>query len=183
MIVWLLALLLLCLDLLLIWWMYKSGKSMRRFALLPVFVVFILPFFNQPPILDSVLLQAIGIALATIGCGVMASGGYEFHKRGIISALSAKESSKKGSEVRHELVTSGIYGVFRHPQYVGLLLFLVGYYLAFNAVYALSFAPLLVVWFLVVAFVEEKYDLELLFGEAYKKYKDKVGMFFPKISR
>ena len=36
---------------------------------------------------------------------------------------------------------------------------------------------------IVQAFIEEKYILEKEFGDEYREYKKKVGMFFPKIGR
>jgi protein-S-isoprenylcysteine O-methyltransferase Ste14 len=182
-VIWIFIVLVLCLDVPLVWWMYKSRKKMRRFTLAPIFLVFAIPFFNQPKIPDSVLLETVGTTLATLGFVVMMMGGYEFYRRGIIPALSKKESSKiEPEEVSHELVTTGIYKMSRHPQYVGLLTFFIGYFLVLNAFYSLCLTPLILAWFVVIAYVEERYDLEVIFGDEYRKYKKKVGMFFPKFS-
>jgi protein-S-isoprenylcysteine O-methyltransferase Ste14 len=133
-------------------------------------------------ILDDFILQRVGTALALIGFALMMLGGYEFYKRGIISALFKKESAQaRPEEVAHELVTAGVYRVFRHPQYVGLFTFFVGYFLVVNALYSICLTPLLLAWFLVVAYVEERYDLVVMFGDEYRKYKKRVGMFFPKL--
>ena len=156
---------------------------MRRFTIAPIFLVFIIPFFNQPKIPDNVLLKTTGAILATLGFAIMMMGGYEFYRRGIIRALSKKESSKiKPEEVSHELMTTGIYKVFRHPQYVGLFTFFIGYFLTLNAFYSLCLTPLLLVWFMVIAYIEERYKLEDTFGDEYRRYKKKVGMFLPKFS-
>ncbi len=182
-VIWIIIIFVLCLDVPLVWWMYKSKRRIRRFTLAPIFLVFVIPFFNQTKILDGFLLQTVGMMLAVIGFAIMMMGGYEFFRRGIIPALSKKESSKVGpEEVAHELVTTGVYRVFRHPQYVGLFTFFVGYFLVLNALYSLCLTPLMFVWFLVVAYVEERYDLEVMFGDEYRKYKKRVGMFFPKFS-
>ena len=154
---------------------------MRRFILAPIFLVFVIPFFNQPTIPDSVLLETVGTTLVILGVAIMLMGGYEFYRRGIIPALSKKESSKiKPEEVSHELVTTGIYKVSRHPQYLGLFTFFIGYFLVLNAFYSLCLTPLILVWFVVIAYVEERWDMEIMFGDEYRKYKKKVGMFFPK---
>jgi len=180
---WVLIVLVLCLDIYLVWWMYKSKRKMRRFALAPIFFVFIIPFFNQPKISDSFLLKTVGIMFAALGFVIMTLGGYEFYRRGIIPALSKKESSRhKPEEITHELVTTGIYRLFRHPQYVGLFTFLFGYFLLLSALYALCLTPLILTWFAAIAYFEERYDLEVMFGDEYRKYKKKAGMFFPKIS-
>lgn len=180
---WALIVLVLCTDIPLVWWMYKSRRKMRRFTLIPIFLVFVIPFFNQPKISDGFLLKTVGILFATLGFVIMTLGGYEFYRRGIISALSKKESSKyKPEDITHELVTTGIYRVFRHPQYVGLLTFLIGYFLLLSALYALYLIPLILTWFAAIAYFEERYDLEVMFGDEYQKYKKKAGMFFPRIS-
>ena len=182
-VIWIITVLVLCLDLPLVWWMYKSERKMRRFTLAPLFLVFVIPFFDQPKIPDNFLLKIVGTTLAVLGFAIMAMGGYEFLRKGIIPALSKKESATvRLEEVSHELVTTGIYRVFRHPQYVGLFTFFVGYFLLLDAFYSLCLAPLILIWFLVVAYVEERYDLEVMFGDEYRKYKEKVGMFFPRFS-
>ena len=180
---WALIVLVLCSDIPIVWWMYKSRRKMRRFTLIPIFLVFVIPFFNQPKIADCVLLKTVGIICASLGFVIMILGGYEFYRRGIIPALSKKESSKyKPEEITHELVTTGIYRVFRHPQYVGLFTFLIGYFLLFSALYALFLIPFILTWFAAIAYFEERYDLEVMFGDEYRKYKKKTGMFFPKFS-
>ena len=180
---WALTVLVICSDIPLVWWMYKSRRKMRRFTLVPVFLVFSFPFFNQPKIPDIILFKIIGILLATLGFAIMTLGGYEFYRRGIIPALSKKESSRnKPEEITHELVTTGIYRVFRHPQYVGLFTFLVGYFLLLSALFALYLTPLILTWFAAIAYIEERYDLEVMFRDEYQKYKKKVGMFFPRFS-
>ena len=179
--IWIFTILVLCLDLPLVWRMYKSRRKMRRFTLAPIFLVFVIPFFNQPRIPDSILLETVGMTLATLGFAIMMMGGYEFYKRGIIPALSKKETAKiKAEKVSHELVTTGIYKVSRHPQYLGLFTFFIGYLLVFNAFYSLCLTPLILAWFVVIAYVEERWDLEVMYGDEYRKYKKKVGMFFPK---
>ena len=113
---------------------------------------------------------------------IMLLGGFEFYKRGIIPALSKKETNKiKSDQATHILVATGIYKFIRHPQYVGLFIFFIGYSMLFNALFSVLFSPVILTWFGFVAYIEERYDLELMFGEEYKKYKKRVGMFFPKI--
>ena len=180
--VWVLTIVILCFDIPLVWWMYKTRRKKRRFSLAPIFLAFAIPFFNQPEISESVHLKTVGIVLATLGFIIMTLGGYEFYRRGIIPALSKKESSYKPEEITHELVTTGIYRVFRHPQYVGLFAFFVGYFLLLSALFALCLTSLILGWFAAIAHFEEKYDLEVMFGDEYRKYKKKAGMFFPKIN-
>ena len=161
--------------------MFKSKKKMRRFTLLPIFLIFVIPFLNQPKIPDDILLDSTGVILIALGFFIIIMGGYEFYKRGVIPALSKKETSEiETTEHIHELVTTGIYRIFRHPQYVGLFILFNGYFLVLKAFFALCFSPLILAWFGIIAYIEEIYDLELIFGTKYRKYKKRVGMFFPK---
>lgn len=163
--------------------MFKSKKKMRRFSLIPIFIIFIIPIINQPKIIESNFLFLAGAILVSFGFLIMTMGGYEFYKRGIISALSKKETQEiKTNKPSHKLVTTGIYGVIRHPQYVGLFTFFIGYSLLFNALYSFCISPFILMWFAVIAYIEENYDLELIFGEEYRVYKMKVGMFFPRLN-
>ena len=83
-----------CLDLPFVYCMFKSKKKMRRFSLIPIFLIFIIPIINQPKIIESNFLFLAGVILALFGFLIMVMGGYEFHKRGIISALSKKETQE-----------------------------------------------------------------------------------------
>ena len=181
-IIWILVVLVFYLDLPFVWWMFKSRITMRRFGLIPIFIIFILPFIEQPKIVDSEFLDLSGVIFMIFGFSIMLLGGFEFYKRGIIPALSKKETDKiKSDQATHILVATGIYKFIRHPQYVGLSVFFIGYSMLFNAFFSVLFSPVILTWFGFVAYIEERYDLEWIFGEEYKKYKKRVGMFFPKI--
>jgi len=39
-VIWIFVILVFCLDLLFVWWMFKSKKKMRRFSLIPIFLIF-----------------------------------------------------------------------------------------------------------------------------------------------
>jgi protein-S-isoprenylcysteine O-methyltransferase Ste14 len=82
-------------------------------------------------------------------------GAYEFFKRGIIPALTKKEMKNIDSnQADHKLVTTGIYRFIRHPQYIGLFTFSLGYFLFFNAFFSLCISPMILVWFETVANIE-----------------------------
>jgi len=166
--------------------MYKSNKwrRVRRYSTAPMIFMFITPFIDQPTIFKNIFGQLSGIIILLLGLTIWILGSNEFRKRGIIRALIRKESSRFHPEqVSHLLVTTGAYRISRHPQYVGHIIFLIGYAVLFNALYSLYLTPLILIVYLVLAIVEEKYDLELIFGDEYKDYKKEVGLFFPKIRR
>lgn len=184
--IWIFLVVLFCFNMLLIWIMYKSKKwrKVRRYGTAPMLFMFITPFIDQPAIFENILGQLSGIIILLLGLTIWTLSSNEFRKRGIIRALIRKESSRFHPEqVSHLLVTTGVYRIFRHPQYVGQIIILIGYAVLFNALYSLYLTPLILSVFLVLAIVEEKYDLELIFGDEYKEYKKEVGLFLPKIRR
>jgi len=86
--------------------------------------------------------------------------------------------SKDRTEAR--LVTEGIYHVIRHPQYTGFLLLTLG------MLFEWATLPLLIMWPILVALYyrlarREEADMEAEFGEAYRTYRSRTGMFLPKL--
>ena len=80
----------------------------------------------------------------------------------------------------HELVTSGPYGIVRHPIYTGLLLGAVGLAIARG-----EWRSILGVVIMALAFwrklrIEERWMLEQ-FGEAYRSYRQRVAALIPRV--
>lgn len=95
--------------------MFKSEKwrKVRRFSLTPILLIFITPFVDQPNIFGNALWQLSGTVFLLLGFAIMALGGNEFRKLGIISALARKESPKfQPEQILHKLVTTGVYKIF-----------------------------------------------------------------------
>jgi len=90
---------------------------------------------------------------------------------------------------RPELVTRGVYGVIRHPIYLGIWLFMAGgtisvlgrVSLGVHVVAALALVYIGV--FLGVAAVRETQFLASFFGEDFERYRRRVGVVLPTISR
>ncbi len=78
-----------------------------------------------------------------------------------------------------ELVTEGIYHYIRHPQYTGFFLITLGMMFDWLTLPMLILWPLLMLLYYRLARKEES-DLEREFGDAYRQYKARTGMFFPK---
>ena len=68
---------------------------------------------------------------------------------------------------------TGIYGIVRHPICLGNILMPLGLALAFRAVYALLYAPVMIIFFTLTTFIEEN-SLAEEYGEEYLVYKRKV---------
>jgi len=92
-----------------------------------------------------------------------------------------KQTTLKVAETHRteEVVTSGVYSIVRHPQYLGGLLAHVGISFLLSAWLSLLFTPLVVVLLYVVSRKEEE-ELIKEFGKEYEDYKKKVSMFMPR---
>src|SRR5581483_8331936 len=78
----------------------------------------------------------------------------------------------------HALVTHGIYGVIRHPSYLGLLINMLGWALAFRSGLGLVLASLMVPPLLVRIRAEERL-LRSEFGAAYDAYRSRTARLIP----
>jgi protein-S-isoprenylcysteine O-methyltransferase Ste14 len=80
----------------------------------------------------------------------------------------------------HTLVTSGIYGVIRHPSYLGLLINSLGWALAFRSGVGLLLTALIIPPLLARIHAEEKL-LHTQFGAEYKAYCARTARLIPGI--
>jgi protein-S-isoprenylcysteine O-methyltransferase Ste14 len=83
---------------------------------------------------------------------------------------------------KNQLVTTGIYGHIRHPQYLGFLLITFGMNVLWVTFSTLILWPVLAFLYYRLAQEEDKQMTEK-FGEEFLKYKNNVPMFIPKIER
>ncbi len=77
------------------------------------------------------------------------------------------------------LVTTGIYGLVRHPQYLGIILLTLGLLIQWPTIPTLLMWPILALLYYRLAIREEKM-LEERFGDEYRRYRRRVPMFLPK---
>lgn len=87
---------------------------------------------------------------------------------------------KKIHSAKGNLVTDGIYGLVRHPQYAGLFLISIGLMIQWPTLTTLLLWPIMFISYYRLALREEKRMIEL-FGEKYLNYKKRVPAFFPRI--
>lgn len=78
------------------------------------------------------------------------------------------------------LVTDGIYGYIRHPQYAGLFIITIGLLIQWPTIITAAMWPVLIFAYYRLAKREEG-EMEKEFGDAYKKYKEEVPMFIPRL--
>jgi len=81
-----------------------------------------------------------------------------------------------------KLVTTGLYAYMRHPQYVGFLLITLGLNVQWLTIITLLLWPILAFLYYRLAKSEDK-DVEEQFGEEFRKYKQEVPAFIPRIRR
>lgn len=79
------------------------------------------------------------------------------------------------------LVTNSLYSIIRHPQYLGLILIILGFNIQWPTLPTIIMAPILILMYLRLARVEEN-ELEKEFGDFYKIYRSNVHAFIPKIT-
>ena len=98
----------------------------------------------------------------------------------IMGLLGLKELSFRVASHQEpkQVVTSGVYSLVRHPQYLGGLLAHVGISLILSALYSLLATPLIFIALYIMAKAEEKYLIEK-FGSQYRRYMEKVSGFLP----
>ena len=77
-----------------------------------------------------------------------------------------------------ELVTSGIYAYSRHPQYVGFLLFLFGWFVHWPSLLTIAMFPVLAYFYYRLSIVEEQEVMETMEDkEAYREYIETTPRF------
>ena len=81
----------------------------------------------------------------------------------------------------HRLATTGAYARVRHPQYIGFVLIMFGFLLQWPTLVTLVMFPILVFMYARLAKKEEA-DMLAQFGEEYRRYRDAVPAFIPKLN-
>lgn len=78
------------------------------------------------------------------------------------------------------LATAGLYGFVRHPQYTGLFLALFGEGVVhWPTIFSVALFPAIVVAYVLLARREER-EMVDKFGDEYRRYQERVPMFFPR---
>lgn len=75
------------------------------------------------------------------------------------------------------LVDTGIYGYSRHPQYVGITLIVIGWFIGWPTPLATLILPILLYTYYKLAIKEEKEVAEEIGEDKYQEYREKVPRF------
>ncbi len=108
-----------------------------------------------------------GAVLSVIGVALVVWGWKTIHKN-----YWSKQEGKG------RLVTDGIYGLIRHPQYTGFFLITLGMMIGWATIPLIVLYVLLIVLYTRLARREEQ-DMEKEFGDEYITYRKSTKMFVP----
>lgn len=117
-------------------------------------------------------IQIMGIVIFYIGAII--------YNLNIIVAGKYLRPAPSGTLGSHKLVQKGPFRFIRHPLYVSYIFILIGLSLTLHTYWLLVPALCIIIGIYPTAKAEEEKLIEQ-FGEEYIKYKQKVGMFFPKL--
>lgn len=104
--------------------------------------------------------MVVSMALIVAGVGLLAVGWATLYR------------SQRG------LVTGGIYRYLRHPQYLGLILIVLGFNIQWPTLLTLVMGPALIVMYVWLARREDT-ELAVVFGTAFLDYKLRTAAFIP----
>lgn len=83
------------------------------------------------------------------------------------------------ARVEGRMADGGLYALMRHPQYVGIMLAVFGQIVHWPTIVTVALFPVIVLVYVRLARKEERELLER-FGAAYRDYRERVPMFFPR---
>jgi myo-inositol catabolism protein IolC/protein-S-isoprenylcysteine O-methyltransferase Ste14 len=108
--------------------------------------------------------MVLGYGLVFVGIGLFIQGWRELYR----------------AQKEKRLATDGLYGLVRHPQYTGLFVGLFGEGVVhWPTVFSVGLFPLIVLAYVLLARSEER-RMVTAYGEAYRGYRLRVPMFWPR---
>jgi len=117
-----------------------------------------------------------GDAIRWLGVALFAAGGAL--RLWPVFVLGHRFSGLVAIQPRHTLVTTGIYGVIRHPSYLGMLVGSLGWALAFRSVVGVLLVALMILPVLARIRAEEAL-LRTQFGDEYNAYCARTWRMIP----
>jgi protein-S-isoprenylcysteine O-methyltransferase Ste14 len=137
-------------------------------VLIPLVVV----YFDLGPRVELGLARYTGLVPLLVGLAVILRCFVDFIRRG--------RGTPAIYDPPRELVVAGLYRYVRNPQYVGVVLVILGEALLTGMVVLFGYAALMALGYhLFVRYYEEP-TLARLFGEAYARYRQAVPRWLPR---
>jgi len=151
-----------------LWIVADRHRHPRRLWVIPVFMIIGLLNAYLPAYTDRKEVWTIdGEGIRWIGVALFAAGGAL--RIWPVFVLGQRFSGLVAIQPGHTLVTNGVYGVIRHPSYLGLLINSLGWSLAFRSGVGLVLTALLIPPLLARINTEENL-LGAQFGHEYSAY-------------
>jgi protein-S-isoprenylcysteine O-methyltransferase Ste14 len=130
-----------------------------------------------PPLTDRLGFWTIdGDAVRWLGVALVAIGGPL--RIAPVFVLGTRFSGLVAIQPGHQLVTTGMYSVIRHPSYLGLLLMMLGWGLAFRSAIGVLLGALLIAPLAARMNAEERL-LQSQFGGEYDAYRARTSRLIP----
>ena len=133
-----------------------------------------------PGLLPGPVVEPVGLPLnlvqVLVPLPLLAAGAF----LGIRGVMDVGLEVADTHRVPDRLVTTGVYGTVRHPQYLGWTLAHVALSIALSATWALLFTPALLFVIFCISWAEEG-DLVRAYGDEYREYRDRVPMLVPRL--
>ena len=148
----------------------------NRWVFIPISVIALLHAY-APPYTDRANIWSLdGETVRWFGTVLLAAG--STLRLWPVFVLGHRFSGLVAIQPGHELVTTGIYRIIRHPSYLGLLITMLGWALAFRSVIGVLLTFLMFVPLLGRIRAEEAF-LRSHFGEEYDAYCRRTSRLIP----
>ena len=151
----------------------ETGSMTGFFILFYLILRFRIGVWEYGNIPIRVIISLIGLAIIVFGTYVNIAGRMSLGKNWSNQIRIYKDQT---------MIKTGFYKYFRHPLYASLIwMFFASAIIYFNWL-AFMANPLIFLPFMYMRAKQEEVELTKQFGEEYKVYQKKVGMFFPIVS-
>lgn len=135
---------------------------------------FTIPFFQSLTIALSFFGLELSLLHAVASAPFLAAGSWL--GIGGVAEVSLRVAETHRAE---RVVTTGVYSLVRHPQYLGGMLAHIGFSILLAAWYSLLLTPIVVAINYLISWKEEE-ELVKQFGKQYEGYRKRVPMFVPR---
>lgn len=151
----------------------ETGSMFFFFLAFYFLIKFQLGQFVVPNLFIHLAIVFPGIILIVVGCIFNVVGRFNLGRNWANQIKIYKD---------HSLINRGAYRIVQHPLYASLIWMFFGASLIYSNVFAFLLNILIFVPFMAYRAKQEE-DLLMKEFPQYKNYEEKVGMFFPKISK
>lgn len=124
------------------------------------------------PAYDNWLVAFAGLVLYVVAAGISVGSRVQ---------LGTQGSGRIEIRQDHNLVTTGMYGLVRHPMYLGGLLGTVAFGLVFRSIVVMLLALVIFLAVFRERWLREEEMMEAQFGDEYKEYKKRTKRLIPAI--